>query len=69
MKDLFKLLFVGLFAAFLILVGPWCFLWAINVLVQAGGIVGFVIPFTFKTWLAALIVGGLSIIPRVRRGN
>lgn len=48
--------------------GPWCFIWAINTLVAAGGVTTFVIPFDFWTWLAAVILGGLQLIPRIRRG-
>jgi hypothetical protein len=48
--------------------GPWCLIWAINTLVAAGGVTTFAIPFDFWTWLAALLLGGLSIIPKSRRG-
>ena len=53
---------------FMIIAGPWCMIWAINTLVAAGGVTTFVIEFTFRTWLAALLLGGLAIIPKTRRG-
>ena len=62
--------FVGMLALviLMVMVGPWCMIWAINTLVAAGGVTGFYIHFTFETWLAALFLGGVSIIPRTRRG-
>ncbi len=55
-------LFGGLFLIgliiFLIILGPWCFIWAINTLVVAGGVTAFHIPFDFWTWLAAVLLGG-----------
>ena len=56
------------FVALMVMAGPWCLIWAINTLVAAGGVTGFFIPFKFYTWLAALLIGGLSIIPNTRRG-
>lgn len=52
----------------MIIAGPWCLIWAINTLVAAGGVTTFIIEFTFWTWLAALLLGGLAIIPKTRRG-
>jgi hypothetical protein len=52
----------------MIMAGPWCMIWAINTLVAAGGVTTFVIEFNFWTWLAALLLGGLAIIPKIRRG-
>ena len=67
MSNLIKLaLFVG-FVCFVLLAGPWCFIWGVNTLVAAGGATNFFIPFTFWTWLAAAVCGGLAILPSVRR--
>ena len=66
--NLIKLVGILTFIAAMVMIGPWCLIWAINTLVAAGGITAFVIPFDFYTWLAALLLGGLSIIPRTRRG-
>ncbi len=52
----------------MIMAGPWCMIWAINTLVAAGGVTTFVIEFNFWTWLAAMLLGGLAIIPKIRRG-
>ena len=62
--------FVGwlVFVVIMLMAGPWCLIWAVNTLVSAGGVTGFFIPFDFWTWLAALLLGGLSIIPKTRRG-
>lgn len=67
MGNVFKLVLGLIFVIFMVTIGPWCFIWAINELVVAGGVTTFAIPFTFWTWLAALILGGLSIIPMFRR--
>lgn len=50
----------ALIAALFIFV-PWLTIWAINTLVTAGGVVGFHIPLTFWTWLAALLIHGTWI--------
>lgn len=68
MDNTFKIVFGILFIIVLLSIGPWLLLWAINTLVAAGGVTGFYIPFTFWTWLAAVLLGGFSIIPKVRRG-
>lgn len=68
MTNLIKLVFSIVFICFILLIGPWCFIWAINTLVAAAGVTTFVIPFTFWTWVAAIVLGGMSIIPSVRRG-
>jgi hypothetical protein len=68
MSNLIKLVLSIAFICFLLLIGPWCFIWAINTLAVAGGATSFYIPFTFWTWLAAIVLGGMSVIPRVRRG-
>ena len=56
------------FVLLMVMAGPWCLIWAVNTLVAAGGVTTFVVPFDFYTWLAALLIGGLSIIPKTRRG-
>jgi hypothetical protein len=66
--NLIKFVFWLAFVALLLAAGPWCLIWAINTLVAAGGVTTFIIPFDFWTWLAALLLGGLSIIPNTRRG-
>ena len=68
MANLVAIVFIALVVCFLLLAGPWCFIWAINTLVAAGGVTTFLIPFNFWNWLAALILGGLAILPSVRRG-
>lgn len=45
---------VILFFLVLIVLGPILTIWALNTLFPA-----LAIPFTFKTWIAVLIVGGL----------
>ena len=45
-------LWVILLAILLIIFGPFLMIWSINTLF------GLTIPFTLKTWLAALILGG-----------
>lgn len=67
MSNLVKLLFVLAFILFCLIAGPWCLIWAVNTLVAAGGVATFAIPFTFWTWLAAVIVGGFTVLPSVRR--
>jgi len=67
MSDIFKIVLGVIFIIFMVTIGPWSVIWAINELVAAGGVTTFAIPFTFWTWLAALILGGLSIIPMFRR--
>jgi hypothetical protein len=66
--NLIKLVFWLAFVLLMVMAGPWCLIWAINTLVAAGGVTTFFIPFDFYTWLAALLLGGLSIIPKTRRG-
>jgi len=67
MGNLIKFVGVVLFICALLLLGPWVFIWAINTLVQAGGVATFSIPFTFLTWLAAACIGGFAILPSSRR--
>ena len=45
-------LLIILLALLLIVFGPFLMIWSINTLF------GLTIPFTLKTWLAALILGG-----------
>lgn len=74
MEDFIKLALVILFICFILLVGPWLFIWGINTLIAAsmvGAPTGAFVPqiaFGFWTWLAAVFVGGLAILPSVRRG-
>jgi hypothetical protein len=74
MENLLKLIFISLFICVLLLAGPWLFIWGINTLITAAMIgapaSAFVpqIAFGFWTWLAAVFVGGLALIPRARRG-
>jgi hypothetical protein len=49
-----KLGFIILFAIFLIVFGPIATIWALNTLFPI-----LAIPFTFDTWVAAVILGGL----------
>lgn len=73
MSSVIKLILLVLFICFLLLVGPWLFIWAINILIvssMTGAPVGAYVPqiaFGFWTWLAAAIVGGFAILPSVRR--
>lgn len=76
MSNLLKVILIfGFFVAALIF-GPWCFIWACNTLIINSGLVPALVGasavdgpiiFTFWTWLAAVIIGGLSIIPRFSR--
>lgn len=74
MDSLIKLVFLVAFICLLLLLGPWLFIWGINTLIasaMASAPVGAFVPqiaFGFWTWLAAVFVGGLAIIPTLRRG-
>lgn len=73
MSSIVKLVLLILFVCFLLLIGPWLFIWAINTLIAAAmsaAPAGTYVPqiaFGFWTWLAAAIVGGFAILPSVRR--
>jgi len=73
MGNAFKLLLVIGVIVLLLLAGPWLFIWAINTLISsamAGAAAGSFVPqisFGFWTWLAAVILGGFTILGRVRR--
>ena len=73
MSNLIKLAFLIAFICFLLLAGPWLFIWGINTLIasaMSAAPVGAYVPqiaFGFWTWLAAVFVGGLAIIPTLRR--
>lgn len=77
MSNLVKIIFFALFILFVVIAGPWCFIWAVNTLLIASGLfptlatatsaIGTPIAFNFWTWLAALVLGGFSVVPRVRR--
>lgn len=57
--DLLKVVGWVVLIAILLMVGPWLLIWSVNTLAAAGGATTFVIPFTFWTWLAALLFAGL----------
>jgi hypothetical protein len=70
MKNFLKFIVALLLVAVFLTAGPFVFIWAVNTLAHASGsvaLIGFNIPFTFKTWLAALVVGGLAVLPAARR--
>lgn len=69
MDNLLKLIVVLFIVGLVLIAGPWCLIWAVNTIaLEAGWIVAAkVIPFTFWTWLAAVLLGGLAIIPSSRR--
>jgi hypothetical protein len=67
MENLIKLVIIGVIIAIVLLAGPWCLIWAVNTLVAAGGVANFYIPFTFWTWLSAIVLGGFAVLPGSRR--
>ena len=76
MSNLFKLILFICFVCFILLAGPWCFIWALNAMLIGTGLIPSIaglsaangpILFTFWNWLAAVILGGLAILPSVRR--
>lgn len=67
MSTLLNFIMLVAFTCIMLLLGPWCVIWAINTLVAAGGVTTFVIPFTFWTWLSAAVIGGLAVLPSARR--
>ncbi len=67
MENIIKLVIIGVIIAIVLLAGPWCLIWAVNTLVAAGGVANFYIPFTFWTWLAAIVLGGFAVLPGSRR--
>ena len=75
MSSIIKLLFAVGLIAFVLLAGPWCFIWAVNTLIvsaMASAPAGAYVPqiaFGVWTWLAAAIVGGFAILPTLRRSN
>lgn len=52
MSDLFKLVMMILFIAFMIIIGPIATIWAVNTLFPA-----LAIPYTFDTWCAVVVLG------------
>lgn len=74
MDSLIKFALIVLVICLLLLLGPWLFIWGLNTLMAAsmvGAPAGAFVPqiaFGFWTWLAAVFVGGLAILPSVRRG-
>jgi hypothetical protein len=55
MSNFIKIVLFIALIFFVICVGPWLMIWAVNTLIAAGGVANFFIPFTFWTWLAALV--------------
>jgi hypothetical protein len=51
---MFKLILAIAFIIFLVVIGPILTIWALNTLFPA-----LAIPFTFETWLAVVIIGGV----------
>lgn len=58
MNDSTGYILMGIVIIALLIVGPWLTLWSINTLVEMGGVQGFHIPLTFKTWLAVVLLFG-----------
>jgi hypothetical protein len=53
-KVMNKLILIVAFVIFLVIIGPIATIWALNTLFPA-----LAIPFTFDTWVAAVILGGV----------
>ena len=51
---MFKLILVVAFILFLIVMGPILTIWSLNTLFTS-----LAIPYTFETWLAVVLLGGL----------
>lgn len=75
MSSLIKIILSIAFVILLLIAGPWCMIWAVNTLIINSGLVPALIGasavdgpivFTFWTWLAAVVLGGFSIIARFR---
>ena len=49
-----KLIFVVALVLFVVVIGPIATIWSLNTLFPV-----LAIPYTFETWVAALIIGGL----------
>lgn len=54
-----KTALVVVFAILLIIFAPLVSIWAINTLFFSGPLVAYAIPYTFWTWLAIMVFGGL----------
>jgi hypothetical protein len=67
MGNLLKIIIVGVFISFLLIAGPWCVIWAINQLMISAIPNAIPITFNFWNWLAAVILGGVAILPGSRR--
>lgn len=67
MTYLLKLILGITLVIIMLVLGPWIFIWAINTLAHTGGAIAFTVPFTFWTWLAALLIGGRSISSLITR--
>jgi hypothetical protein len=53
MSDTFKILAIIALVAFLVIFGPFVWIWCINTLFPVANI-----QYTFDTWLASLLIGG-----------
>lgn len=53
MSDSFKILAIIALVAFIVIVGPFVWIWCINTLFPIANI-----QYTFDTWLASLLIGG-----------
>jgi hypothetical protein len=53
MSDTFKILAIIALVAFLVIFGPFVWIWCINTLFPIANI-----QYTFDTWLASLLIGG-----------
>ena len=53
MSDTFKILAIIALVAFIVIFGPFVWIWCINTLFPAVDI-----QYTFETWLASLLIGG-----------
>ena len=51
---MFKLILAIAFIIFLVVIGPIITIWALNILFPS-----LAIPFTWETWLAVVIIGGV----------
>jgi hypothetical protein len=53
MSDTFKILAIVALVAFIVIFGPFVWIWCINTLYPVANI-----QYTFDTWLASLLIGG-----------
>lgn len=71
-----KLIGALLLMVFLLILGPALFIWGINTMILQSGLTGLAastsaffnpIPLNFWTWLASILIGGVSIFGVLRR--